>query len=383
MTNRWLAALSALRPVQTAMRAPGSLRLRSLWKAVAMCSSAFVLAACHSNLRAVPSLNFAEQFDEVWQRYDAVYPAFAYKNISPEQWDQDRALYRPRAQAAKTEEQFIAIVREMLAPLKDLHAWFVDPRGNVVPTYVPTAIENFDRDRWAKAVAESGYTPHGSAWGEATMGGFGYLYIGTWNPQQVDINNLDLALARFRDSPGIIIDVRPNAGGSDVPAFAFASRFATKPYVVSYVQTRNGSRHNDLGAPKARMIAPRGSWQFTKPVIVIAGRGGFSANESFVAAMRLLPQVTVIGDTTGGASGNPGTYPLGNGWSYTVPRWIEFGPDHEPIEGRGIAPNVTVPWSAVYETERDPLIDTAVGMLGELNGLYRVTPGTFIPGVKR
>ncbi|MDQ6612346.1 MAG: S41 family peptidase, partial [Gemmatimonadota bacterium] len=305
---------------------------------MSLSASAVLLAACRAPQLAHAGGSYAAQFDAVWSRYDSLYPAFGYKGISADDWNRKRARYRPIAAAAHTEDEFIAVVREMLAPLKDLHAWLVDPRGDLVPTYVPTALENFERDRWRRAVRDVGYVAHGTGWGEATIGGFGYLFIGTWNAQQVDINALDLALARFRDAPGLIIDVRPNAGGSDGPAFAFASRFATRPYVVSYVQVRTGKRHEDLGAPEARVIAPRGAWQFTKPVIVLSGRGGFSANESFVAAMGSLPQVTVIGDTTGGASGNPGTFSLGNGWSFTVPRWLEFGPDMKPIEWRGIAP---------------------------------------------
>ena len=336
-----------------------------------------IVAACHAPQRMRGTPSYAAQFDAVWSRYDSIYPAFGYKGISADDWNRKRAHYRPLAAAAHTEDEFIAWMREMLAPLKDLHAWFVDPRGELVPTYVPTALDNFERDRWRRALRDVGYIAHGTGWGEATIGGFGYLYIGTWNPQQIDINSLDMALARFRDAPGLIIDVRPNAGGSDVPAFAFASRFTTKPQVVSYVQMRTGSKHDDLGAPEARVISPRGGWQFTKPVIVLSGRGGFSANESFVAAMRTLPQVQVIGDTTGGASGNPTQFSLGNGWSFTVPRWLEFGPDKQPIEWRGIAPSVTVLWAPLqYDSERDPLIDTAVGMLGERNGLYRVaSPG--------
>ena len=113
--------------------------------------------------------------------------------------------------------------------------------------------------------------------------------------------------------------------------------------------------------------------------MVLAGRGGFSANESFVAAMRELPNVTVIGDTTGGASGNPKTYALGNGWRFTVPRWMEFGPDRQPIEWKGVAPSVAIPWSARdFYSEGDPLIDTAVGMLGERNGMFRVAPPSLI-----
>jgi C-terminal processing protease CtpA/Prc len=91
--------------------------------------------------------------------------------------------------------------------------------------------------------------------------------------------------------------------------------------------------------------------------------------------MRTLPHVTVIGDTTGGASGNPATYGLGNGWQFTVPRWIEYTPERLPIEGRGVAPHIAIRWTpGDYSDERDPLIDAAVGILGERNGVYRVAP---------
>jgi hypothetical protein len=89
--------------------------------------------------------------------------------------------------------------------------------------------------------------------------------------------------------------------------------------------------------------------------------------------VRTLPQVTVIGDTTGGASGNPATFALGSGWQFTVPRWMEYGPDREPIEWRGVAPHLALSWESVpYDRQRDPLIDAAVGVLGERTGVYRM-----------
>jgi len=337
-----------------------------------------VVAACRTAPRYQTAPSYEAQFDAIWSQYDKSYPAFGYKNVSSADWNEMRTRYRPRAKASRTEDEFISVMLEMLRPLRDVHSWFVDPKGVVVPTYTPTALENFDRARWARALQGTGWIPHGTAWGEATVAGYGYLYIGTWGAQEIDTIALDAALLRAQHLPGMIIDVRTNGGGSDATAFAFASRFVTKKsQIVSYVQVRNGSNHDDLTPLEERTISPRGPWQYTKPVIVLAGRGGFSANESFVAAMRELPQVTVIGDTTGGASGNPHTFPLGNGWSFTVPQWMEFGPNREPIEWKGVAPTVAVPWAPRgFDNERDPLIDTAVGKLGELNGLWGVaSPG--------
>ncbi len=317
------------------------------------------------------SAQFLAQFDTLWTRFDEVYPSFDYKRVD---WNAQRALYRPRVERVRSQSEFIALASEMLEPLKDLHVWFTDPRGQTVSTFRPQHVANFDANRWEHALRDAAYLERSTGLGSAVVGGFGYMFVKQWN-DAVDVAALDIELSRMRDLPGVVIDVRANAGGSDATALAFASRFASRMFAASYVQVRNGPRHDDLDSPSARTISPRGPWQYTRPVVVIAGRAGFSATETFVAAMRLLPNVTVIGDTTGGASGNPATFALGNGWTFTVPQWIEYGPDRQPIEWRGVAPHIAMTWlPSLYERDRDPLVDAAVGILAELNGVFRVAP---------
>jgi len=310
-----------------------------------------------------------EQFDALWARFRDVYPAFAYKQVD---WDQQRARFRPRAERARSQDELILVLRSMLAPLRDRHIWFIDPRGDIVPTYRPVALENFDRARWERTMRSVGYVARSRELGDATIGPFSYLYIGSWRAP-IDTLMLDQQLERAREAPGLILDLRTNAGGSDATALAFARRFIRLAFAASYVQIRTEAR--DVELPLERTIRPRGSWQYTRPVVVIAGRGGLSATESFVAALRTLPHVAVIGDTTGGASGNPVTVSLGNGWRYTVPRWMEFGPDRKPIEWRGVAPHVAIAWRPNdYDDDRDPLIDAAMGILGERLGAFRIAP---------
>ncbi len=346
--------------------------------AVGACSAGAPASARVSSARSAvaPRVTYEAQFDALWERFQSVYPSFEYKGVD---WRAQRAAYRTRAVRARSQDEFIAVAREMLAPLHDLHIWFVDPRGAVVPTYRPSAFANFESRRWERALRGASTVSRNGGMVEATVGGYPYLFIGSWK-EPADAATLDLALARMRDAHGLIIDVRTNGGGSDATALALVSRFTSQPMVASFVQTRNGPAVTDLEAPVARVVSPRGGWQFTRPVVVIAGRAGFSATESFVAAMRTLPNVMVIGDTTGGASGNPATYPLGNGWQFTVPRWLEYGPDKRAIEGRGVAPTLAIPWTpAAYDSERDPLIDAAVGLLGERNGVYRIAPAIESP----
>jgi carboxyl-terminal processing protease len=325
------------------------------------------------NWRGVPPSSlrsaYVDQFDTLWTRFNDVYPSFGYKRVD---WKAARDHYRPRAIRARSQDELVAVLLEMLAPLQDRHIWLVDPRGAVVPSFQAPLAINFERPRWEAALRDANYVAQPGDVGDGLIGGYGYLFLGSWRAP-VDEEVLDAMMQRAQHLPGLIIDVRANAGGSDQLALALARRFTTRSFPASYVEIRTDPRVVGAEMPLARSINPRGPWQYTKPVVVIAGRGGLSATESFVAAMRTLPQVTVIGDTTGGASGNPGTHALGNGWQFTVPRWLEFGPDRQPIEGRGVAPTVAMPWHPqLYDRARDPLIDAAVGMLGERTGVYRI-----------
>jgi C-terminal processing protease CtpA/Prc len=73
--------------------------------------------------------------------------------------------------------------------------------------------------------------------------------------------------------------------------------------------------------------------------------------------------VTLGGDRTAGSTGNPGTFPLANGWSYTVSRWIEYTSDNQPIEDIGIAPDLFVPTDpGDFSAGRDPVLEWALQM---------------------
>lgn len=92
-----------------------------------------------------------------------------------------------------------------------------------------------------------------------------------------------------------------------------------------------------------RVLSPRGPWQYTGAVQLLIGRQCASSNESFIAAMRPLPNVTLVGDRTAGSSGSPATFPPAFGWTYAVSRWIAYTAVTQVIEDVGISPRVFVP----------------------------------------
>jgi tetratricopeptide (TPR) repeat protein len=82
--------------------------------------------------------------------------------------------------------------------------------------------------------------------------------------------------------------------------------------------------------------------QFTGPTVLLTDRISASAAEAFTMAMRVLPHVTVMGDTTEGALSSQFPEKMPNGWTL----WVAFKEfrDHEGVcwDGVGIPPDLRV-----------------------------------------
>jgi peptidase S41-like protein/tricorn protease-like protein len=307
---------------------------------------------------SLPASDFPSQFDSLWTTFDREYSYFDYKRID---WNALRTAFRPRAIAATDQRDFISVIREMLAQLHDIHVVVRDPSGATLPTYQPQDFVNWDRAVWQQYVSRANWTQGQNDWGYGVLDDVPYIAIGGWGSSSIRTADFDAAFERFRSAPQLILDVRMNGGGNDQLAFDVAGRFARSPVTFGYVRFRNGPSHSDFGPPTNRTLSPRGAWQFTGNVLLLIGRRCASSNESFIAAMGLLPNVTVAGDRTAGGSGNPGTFPLASGWTYTVSRWMEFTAAGQPIEDVGIAPQIVVPATAAdFAQGRDPVLDWAL-----------------------
>jgi Peptidase family S41/Tricorn protease C1 domain len=324
--------------------------------------AAFIGSACGSSRSptapSAPSADFAAQFDSLWSTFDREYSYFDYKKID---WNALRTTFRPRAIASTDQAGFIGVLREMLAHLHDLHVVLRDAGGVSIPTYVPESFVNWDRAVWQQYMGGANWTQGQGDWGYGVLDGVPYISIGGWNTTSIRAADFDAALERFRSAPTLILDVRMNGGGTDQPAFDIAGRFAPTSIVTGYVKYRNGPSHSDFGSAIDRVLRPRGGWHYAGNVLLLIGRRCASSNETFIAAMRELPNVTLVGDRTAGASANPGTFSLAGGWTYTVSRWIEYTTDYRVIEDAGISPRVFVTTTADdFAQGRDPVLDYAL-----------------------
>lgn len=80
--------------------------------------------------------------------------------------------------------------------------------------------------------------------------------------------------------------------------------------------------------------------------------------------MKALLQIIIVGDTTGGGSGNPGYYEMPNGWTFRASRWIAAEPDFNLVEDRGIYPNRPLRNTATdIQQNRDRILEKAIELI--------------------
>lgn len=139
-----------------------------------------------------------------------------------------------------------------------------------------------------------------------------------------------------------------------------AARFTNERRLVGYICHKTGKGHNDFSKPQAEYITPdmsRVRWQ--KPAVVLTNRSCYSAANTFVRDMGEMPQVTIMGDSTGGGSGMPFTSELPIGWTVRFSACPSYDARMQQIEG-GIAPDVECALDSMQAIRgKDSMIEAA------------------------
>lgn len=144
---------------------------------------------------------------------------------------------------------------------------------------------------------------------------------------------LELISAEFQQAKAIVVDVRHNPGGSDDFSFAIAEAFTSERRLALTKSTRLGDGYTE---PEAIYLAPKGSALFTMPVYLLTSEVTFSAAEIFAWVMSDMPQVTVVGERSGGGLSDILSRTLPNGWEVGLSNQRYLREDGSSYEGIGI-----------------------------------------------
>jgi len=186
----------------------------------------------------------------------------------------------------------------------------------------------------------------------------GYVRFASF-PGTVDETNLDFVLNRYKDTKGLILDLRENGGGAVSDIFKILSRFVEEETLTNYSRIKNGPGRNDFSEAEPVYVSPHNGIRYTNQVIMLVDRGTYSAGSFTALATKALPNIILMGDTTGGGLGLPNGGQLPNGWTYrfsiTQALTLDKSPDYE----NGVPPDIRVlfDWN---DLTKDEVLDRAI-----------------------
>ncbi|BAB75789.1 all4090 [Nostoc sp. PCC 7120 = FACHB-418] len=176
--------------------------------------------------------------------------------------------------------------------------------------------------------------------------GYVHIWSNAADPYQQELQN-ELIYGRLRNADGLILDLRDGWGGGDI---SYLNIFTAKQSPsVTHVQ-RNGRRYTY-------------NYQWKKPVVMLVNEGSRSSKEILAFNFQQNQIGPVLGTKTTGAvvAGRP--YIMQDGSLLYVAVADVFLNGNQRLEGKGVTPDINVPFSLEYAQGVDPQKQTAIETL--------------------
>ena len=192
--------------------------------------------------------------------------------------------------------------------------------------------------------------------------------IGLINPSQFDVYSIHAVMSEFSNTNGLIIDLRQYPGSMfylmaeyllDEPKpFALMSRpFLTVPGLYFDCAL-------PYAGPGLLPMEATGRYFYDKPVVILMNQYSQSRCETTIMALRLGPNVTVIGSNSIGADGNVASLLLPCGNTVTFTSMGVYTPEGGQIQRIGLSPDIYMePTIEGIRDGRDELMEAAVAFL--------------------
>lgn len=200
--------------------------------------------------------------------------------------------------------------------------------------------------------------------------GFGYVRLSSFNESLRA--ELLAGIERVKDTPGLVLDLRGNGGGSLAMAEALLARFFDKKTVFGKTTTRDGTPVNALfGLAKIFQLeraAPGAKDAYLAPLVVLVDAQSASASEAVSSSLQATSRATVIGETTCGCLlAFMGYVPLEGGGQLAFSQLGFTTRDGNAIEREGVKPDLEIlPTAADLQLNRDRALEAAEAHLQKL-----------------
>lgn len=361
-------------------------------KIISVLSIAICLfASCekYDTVKAVDD-NFVNNYEAFWNMVNENYCFLgtAYGNDKNVDWKAVYDTWMPEVkkleQTKENEYKLFNIIGKSLDVLRDGHVWMTSPfkkysnneyllkpdgvtyyEGNFVSGFVQNHYLNLSTGKDDYTGNKSFRTENGFVFGTIERDGkkYAYIYHSEFTKEFTarDMVYLDPLV---KGSDGLILDIRNNPGGSGVYALNHGNLFFKDKIHVGYTSFKTGPGHDDFSEPKPMYCIPSDSkydWSDI-PTALLTNRQVYSTANLFTYIMSLAPNVTLVGQISGGGGGMPMSHLLPNGWDLVFASNVLLDINKNHIEG-GVKPDVEAEMGDYATTGKDGIVEAAIAQL--------------------
>jgi len=237
-------------------------------------------------------------------------------------------------------------------------------------TRVSLAFERGDGSRLEATLTRSAihFPPSGEH--RVLPSGYGYIRFTQWTFMLA--YRAIGAVAKLKDTPGLIIDLRGNPGGNAEAVNLLLQKFFTRRTELGRVITRDGKPvalfFGAVPIIKLDRVAEGDKDAYTGPVVILVSAGSASASELFAATMQSTGRAKVVGQQSCGCLlGFLGYARIPGGGELAYSEVAFATTSGNRVEGEGVIPDRPVPITvADLESGRDRALEEAQALLATM-----------------
>lgn len=183
------------------------------------------------------------------------------------------------------------------------------------------------------------------------------------------------ALKKYRNSPGVIIDLRRNGGGELLALLSIAGYFFDQKTLFVKDSTRSGKPLSEFAGlwklPLQLYVGKRGRQLYSGPLAILIDVRSASSSEVFAAGMQETHRATIIGtQSCGCVLGITKPRIMKGGSVLEISEVLWFTPQGRKLEGAGVMPDRIVNLSLFdLQRRRDAVLAEADKTLARMEAL--------------